>query len=302
MYRSATWMPGFVRRTGRQCRQFYKHQTAKVCPCPVLVGGMQKSGTTAIGALLAIATGGKFSNDPFWHAHKFDARPFLFTDLLESRLTLEAFVQRHRAYFSAEIIKDPDFNFLYAALRSRFPGSPQVFIARDPRQNIRSILNRLGLPGDLDELGEEHHRLLAGKEGWQAIIGGLGVAITGGNYVARLAQRWSVGVKCYVEQRSLIELVRYEDFLADKPGCIARLAGRLGLPVVADIRKDQDRQYQPRGDRTVPLDAFFGAKNLAIIESACAKGMAHFRYTQQLVFAVFLVPLIDLLQAMADPI
>lgn len=194
------WLPSSVRRTGRSCLENYRHRRARVCPRPVLIGGNQKSGTTAIGALLAVATGLRYSNDPLWQAHRHDTRPFLFPDLLEGRVELEDFIQRHRAYFAAEIIKDPDFAFSYPDLRHCFPDAPQVFIVRDPRQNIRSILNRLKLPGDLDELGNEHHELLAGKEGWQAIIEGRGLAITGGNYISRLAQRWSVGVRCYLEQ------------------------------------------------------------------------------------------------------
>jgi hypothetical protein len=200
-------------------------------------------------------------------------------------VTLEDFGRRHRAYFAPEIIKDPNFAFSYPELRRRFPDAPRVFIVRDPRQNIRSILNRLGLPGHLDELGDEHNELLARKDGWHAIVEGRGLAITEGNYISRLAQRWSAGVRCYSQQRASVEMVRYEDFLADKPGCIADLAGRVGLPIVADIRKDQDRQYQPRGNRSVSLDAFFGEKNLDLIESICAPEMALVGYTRQQPFA-----------------
>lgn len=256
----------------------YRHRRAHVCSRPVLIGGNQKAGTTAIGALLAVATGQRFSNDPLWQAHRNDARPFLFTDVLERRVALEDFIRRHRAYFAAEIIKDPDFAFSYPDLRRCFPDAPLVFIVRDPRHNLRSILNRLGLPGHLDELGSEHRKLLAGKAGWEAILDGRGLPLSGGNYIARLAQRWSASARCYREQHASIELVRYEDFMADKPGCIAALAERLGLPVVADIRQDQDRQYQPRGNRSVPLDAFFGTANLRLIESICAEGMAYFGY------------------------
>jgi hypothetical protein len=274
------WMPDLVRRARRSCLENYRHRTAHVCPRPVLIGGNQKSGTTAIGALLAVATGLRFSNDPLWQAQRHDARPFLFTDLLEGRVALEDFIRRHRAYFAPEIIKDPDFAFSYADLRRCFPDAPEVFIVRDPRQNIRSILNRLGLPGHLDELGDGHRALLAGKKGWQAIVDGRGLGITEGNYISRLAQRWSAGVRCYLEQPASIEMVRYEDFLADKPGCIANLAERVGLPIVADIRKDQDRQYQPRGNCNVSLDAFFGQKNLDIIERVCAHEMALVGYTR----------------------
>lgn len=298
----ATWMPELVRRTRRSCIENYRHRVAHVCPRPVLIGGNQKSGTTAIGALLAVATGLRFSNDPLWHAQRHDARPFLFTDLLERRVALEDFVRQHRAYFAAGIIKDPDFAFSYSDLRRCFPDAPQVFIVRDPRQNLRSILNRLQLPGYLDELSDEHQQRLAGKKGWQAILAGRGLAITEGNYISRLAQRWSAGVRCYLEQGARVELVRYEDFLADKAGCIARLAEKVGLPVVADIRKDQDRQYQPRGDRSVALEAFFGERNLAIIDSVCAAEMALLGYPREQSPAMSVAAPIVLAQALAGPI
>lgn len=99
----------------------------------------------------------------------------------------------------------------------------------------------------------------------------------------------------------VVEMIRYEDFLVDKAGCIAGLAERLGLPVVADIRKDQDRQYQPRGDRNVSLDAFFGEKNLQLIESVCAEGMAHFGYPQRMSW-ISPNPPVELERAITAPI
>ncbi|HEV2620465.1 MAG TPA: sulfotransferase [Frateuria sp.] len=266
-----------VRRIGRSCIRFCQHRVAHVYPQPVIIGGSPKSGTTAIAALLAKAVGTRFSNDPFWHVLYHDSKDFLLPDILEGRLTVDAFVQRFSAYFQAGIVKDPDFAFLYPQLKARFPHSPQVFVVRDPRDNIRSILNRLKLPGNLRELEPEDNFIPPSDKGWRAIIDGRGLAISSGNYVSRLSQRWSLGVHGYLDAQSSIHLVRYEDFMADKVAVIEQLAEDLGLRVVNDI-SGEDRQYQPRGGCGVAPEKFFGRDNLRIIETTCAKAMSALGY------------------------
>jgi hypothetical protein len=278
MNQPSVWIPQLLRRSGRRVRQFCRHTSARVHPRPVLVGGNQKSGTTVIGALLAKATGLSFSNDPLCRVAQLDGHASVVADLFARRQSIEEIVRRYPAYFSAPVIKDPNFSFLYPELERRYPDSPRVFIVRDPRQNIRSILNRLHIDGRLRELGPQQWRALDATPGWRAILAGEGLGLDQGNYLARLAQRWNLAVERYWERRLSILPVRYEDFLADKRGCIASLAEALGLAVVADIHDDQDRQFQPRGDRSVSMEAFFGEENLAAIESICAAGMARFGY------------------------
>lgn len=246
----------------------------------MIVGGNQKSGTTAIAALLAKATGLRFSNDPFWHVSLRDGHASVLEDVLSRRMTVAEVVDRYRAYFSAEIIKDPNFAFLYPELQSRFPESPQLFIVRDPRQNIRSILNRLCIEGRLERLGAEHLITLAHEPGWRSILAGDGLGISEGSHVARLAQRWNLAAQRYFERSASVLLVRYEDFVADKAGYVEGLAQRLGLAVTADIRQEQDRQYQPRGNSSISMEAFFGERNLTLIETICAEGMAKFGYAK----------------------
>ena len=246
----------------------------------MIVGGNQKSGTTAIAALLAKATGSRFSNDPFWHVARRDGREGVLDDVLAGRMTVDEVVERYRAYFSAEIIKDPNFSFLYPELERRFPGAPQLFIVRDPRQNIRSILNRLCIDGHLDELLPEHRQALAHEPGWRAILEGGGLGTTGDSHVARLAQRWNIAVARYLERSASIHLARYEDFLPDKASYIGMLADKVGLRVTTDIREALDEQYQPRGNHAISMEEFFGQRNLRLIESICAAGMARFGYAR----------------------
>ena len=242
----------------------------------MLIGGNQKAGTTAIAALLARASGLRFSNDPLWHIASLDAHESVVADLMAGRLDVGRVVRRYRAYFSAEIIKDPNFSCIYPQLGEYFPQSPQVFIMRDPRQNIRSILDRLGIDGRSDALGPEQERALPAR--WKAFLAGEEMGISDGNHVERLAQRWNRVLRCYLERDASVCLVRYEDFMADKAGCIGELAAKLGLAVRHDIRDHLDQQFQPRGNRAIALDAFFSPRNLAAIESICGDGMARFGY------------------------
>lgn len=272
-----------VRRFALGCRQRYRHHMRKVATRPVLVGGNQKSGTTAIAALLARATGSTFSNDPFWAITRYGKQAPVFPDVLAGRQELGAVVERYREYFSADVIKDPNFSFLQGQLRQRFPDAPQVFIVRDPRQNIRSILNRLRLDGHPTAFGPEQEAALARMPGWRAILAGTDLGVVGSDHIERLARRWNRAVESYLAHTDVTCLVRYEDFVADKAGQIGALAERLGMSVTTDIRPEQDRAYQPRGNRSVSPEEFFGERNLTRIEAICGPYMVRFGYAPRAV-------------------
>lgn len=267
-----------LRRFAWACRQRYRHQRARVAQRPVIVSGNQKSGTTAIAALLARATATSFSNDPFWQIAHFDTGRQVVSEVLGGRLALDRVIDRHRAYFAADVIKDPNFSFMQPQLQQRFPDARRVFIVRDPRQNIRSILNRLHLDGRLAELGPAQRAALAQVPGWQVILDGSDLALAGADHIERLARRWNLAVESYLAHADGVVLVRYEDFVADKPGQIANLARRLGMAATVDIRSEQERAYQPRGNRSVAPAEFFGERNLGRIESLCGPLMRRFGY------------------------
>ncbi|MHC4949029.1 MAG: sulfotransferase [Planctomycetota bacterium] len=270
--------PGPFTRLTRRARAAPRHAwravQAAVRPyarAPVIVLGNQKSGTSAIAALLA-ARAGRSATIDLRHE---EAVPS-FHRVHDGRLAFAAFARRNKLDFTRAIIKEPNLTLLAPELRTFFPGARFVFVVRDPRQNIRSILNRLRIPGDLEHLRLEHRREV--NETWSLVLDGRWLGLTGDTYIEQLAARWNRLADVYLEQPDRMTLCRYEDFLADKAGCIDDLARGLGLPLRRDIGDQLDRPFQPPGDRAVTPEAFFGAANLRRIETICGPRMRRFGY------------------------
>lgn len=226
----------------------------------IIVLGNSKSGTTVIAALLAEYAGLSVTLD-FWPRMR---DPATLAAVHSGAMSFDAFVHRFRADFARDIVKDPHLTFLYPELSRRFPRARFVMVMRDPRDNIRSILNRLGLRGDLEDLEESAYREM--RPLWEAILKNRDADAGGETYIERLASRWSVGARVYLDHADEMELIRYEDFLADKAGAVAGLAGRLGLEKRGRIEDKLERRYQPPGDRAADWTEFFGPGNLAAIE------------------------------------
>ncbi len=237
---------------------------------PVIVLGNQKSGTTAIAALLAERAGLSATLDLEEMTDEDERQMHRRDD------GLAAFVSSHKLEFSREVIKEPRLTFLYPKVRGRFPEAQFVFIVRDPRENIRSILDRLNLPGDREQLPDQHRAEV--DPVWELVLDGHWMGLSGENYVDRLAARWSRAARTYLDNAGAFSLVRYEDFLDDKEAVITQLVERLGLPAVNDIHDKVDAQYQPRGNRSVGWKAFYSESNLTRIESRCASAMKELGY------------------------
>lgn len=248
-----------------------KKLTTSVHPHPILVLGNQKSGTSAIAALLAENTGLSVTiditqevNHPIYH------------HVISGKLSFDEYIQRHKLYFSKAIIKEPNLTLFYNQLIDYFPNSQFVFIIRDPRDNIRSILNRLQLPGNLTEIKLEQRQMMS--QAWQLIIDNFGFNLPGSNYIEKMAYRWDYMANLYSNNSEKMILIRYEDFLQDKVIQIERLAQKLGLKPINDISDKVNIQFQGRGDRNVKWQDFFGKDNLSRIESICNKNMKKFDY------------------------
>jgi sulfotransferase family protein len=264
-----------VQRIGRipnRLVRAYRARTARVNPAPLFILGNQKSGTSAIAALLARATGKSVTIDIF-----FRYREHLQERLLRQEMGFGDFIRWTRVCFSTEIVKEPSLTFFYGDLKSFFPQSRFIFVLRDPRDNIRSILNRLRIPGDLPELDAHHQEALRDKPGWALLMDGTLVGCGGGTYIERLAKRWQRAADVYGRGDGMV-LVRYEDFMRDKAGAIRRLARAVSLEPTHDLGRYVDVPYQPRGQREVSWRDFFGPDNLRRIESICGDRMISLGY------------------------
>ena len=239
-----------------------------------MVLGKERSGTTAIAALLAEHTGRSVTLDvpPLWGR--------VALGVAAGEVDFREFVRRNAHAFSREIIKDPSMTFFYETVREVFPRADYLMIVRDPRTNIRSVLNRVGVPGDAETLPSRPDPDL--DPAWQLAFDGRALGLEGDTYIEVAAARWNQAADAYLEHSEEMTLLRYEDFVADKAAVIARLAREFGLQPAVDIAANVDRQYQAAGDSATDLHTFFGDRNLRRIETICAARMERLGYAPSL--------------------
>jgi len=116
-------------------------------------------------------------------------------------------------------------------------------------------------------------------EAWATVIDSSWMGIDADQYIEMLAARWQKAANIYLQNEENIELIRYEDFCADKVAAIEDLSTRLDLPRKNGIENEVDTQFQPRGsNRGVDWEEFFGAENLARIEARCVDEMRALGY------------------------
>ncbi|MBN1125373.1 MAG: sulfotransferase [Sedimentisphaerales bacterium] len=242
-------------------------------PNALFVLGNQKSGTTAIAALLALAAGKTVCLDFFYTLN-----PIVEIEMLKGIRPLSRIVDEYRHCFAYDIIKEPGLTFVLDSLLEYFPYAQILFIIRDPRDNIRSILNRLDIPGNLEDMNTKYWDKIPTLP-WQIILEGDLFEEPGQSYIETLAIRWNVAVQAYQQNTDRIRLLRYEDFMADKARCILQLATHFGFEPVHDITDQVDVQYQPKGDQNISWIDFFGVDNLHRIENVCREGMQQFGYS-----------------------
>jgi hypothetical protein len=260
-----------TRRKYQAVRKWVRRQLATVNEAPLFVLGNQKSGTTAIAVLLAKRTGQSVTWDLA------TSHSGLLTAIHDGRMPIDALIDEEVLAFSRDVIKDPDLTLLYDALSDRFPAAQFVMIIRDPRDNIRSILDRLGLPGRPEQHTHDGYEEL--PEGWKRVLNGNRLDMDESTYIDRLAERWRIMARVYLENKGNLELIRYEDFLSDKVAAIDDLAHRLGLPRKASIEDQVDQQFQPRGKRrNMDWLSVYGERNLERIEKRCRAPMRELGY------------------------
>lgn len=244
---------------------------------PVLVLGTQKSGTSAIAALLGIATGLPATID----LRRDFERP-LAPAVAAGRVSFARFLRRHAEAFANPIVKDPNLTFLLPRLLDRWPHARLVFVRRDAVQTVRSVLDRLGIPGDLESLDEA--RLASLPPGWRCVLDSRWcerLAPHGDPGRARLHYVEELARRCLLADRVAAEAlagrpgrsfeVRYESFREAKAAAIEALAAALGLKVRdrAALAAAVDHPFQPAG-RAASADpqAFFGANLPRLLAAA----------------------------------
>lgn len=238
-------------------------------PHPLFVFGNQKAGTTAIAGLLSAATGLRATLD---FAGTTAPR---FAKLRRGETAIEDFIRRNAWAFSAPIVKDGNLTFVAERLMAHFGVARVIFVLRDPYGNIRSILNRLKLEGDLSTLDA---RRLRANTTWRAILSGEDIGLPPDHYVATLARRWLRAAEICERGGDAFVRVRYEDFLSDKTGTIHALARTFDLPISHGIAALLDRDFQRRGNPDADPREFFGNENFSRIEDICGEAAARLGY------------------------
>ena len=265
-----------ARRTTSLLALVGKNAIAHANKNPVFILGNQKSGTSAICSLLGFATGLSVSNDLRREIGK-----QYYLRLVNDGVPFSKLVSRNRLDFSRDIIKEPNLALFFNELKNYFPLARFAIVIRDPRDNIRSILNRVNVPGNLESLGKSGNYRI--DPGFELVLGDYFPAIRSGNhYIEQLAERWNYFFDVYSNNKEHLVLIRYEDFNKDKPRAIAGLAEALGLEQKYDISDKVDIQFQSRGNRTISWQDFFGDENLLRIEKTCYTRMASLGYTPAL--------------------
>lgn len=254
-----------------KCQMAWASRAARVHPAPIFVLGNQKAGTSAIAVLLAEATGLSVSMDLQREAL---SRRQSYPRVRRGELPFASLVAYNRLSFSRDIVKEANLTVFYDELVAYFPRAKFVFVLRDPRDNIRSILNSLDIPGNLSELPRQKKL----RRGWDLVLDGTWFGLPGAHYIDRLALRWNFMADQYLRHGDTMVLTRYEVFLADKVREIGRLAVALGHPPLYDITAKIDIPYQPPGNRAISWEAFFGEENLCRIERTCGASMQRLGY------------------------
>jgi len=260
---------------------FLKNLFSSTEDVKLIVLGHQKSGTTAIAALLARISDSTMSNDPLFMIDQGAGE--VVDKLISSGHHLKTLCGMYPDLFTKKIIKDPDFIFIFPSLKKVYIDARFLFVVRDPRDTIRSICNRLRVPGTEKIKKLKYNDMYMGNHHWELILSGELPAQknTGNkhtNYIQNLANRWNMAVEIYLNNIDDMILIKYEDFSQNKEKIITKLAVDAGLQCKKSIAEYVDIQYQPKGNANADWGEFFGRDNLASIENICGLHMQRFRY------------------------
>ena len=211
-----------------------------------IILGFPKSGTSALTGMLATRSGKSASIDTpcLWE-------PYL-KKIQEDGLDFKKHVFNNPFRFSKDIVKEPNMVFLLDKLPEVFKMNKVIIIRRNPYKNIKSILDRLGLPGNLQRDSE----LPEFNKNWQRLL----LEGKGDNYVERLANKWyNVDSQLkLISEYSLTFEVQYEDFNEHKVQTIDSIIEFLNWERKNSIDQILNKPYQPRSANNISISDFFG--------------------------------------------
>ncbi len=246
---------------------------------PVFVFGNAKSGTTIIAYLLSKSLCRSCTADIV----RAIPDACLALQLEHKLLSIDKLVNKYKLEFSRGVIKEPVFTNYASDFISYFPDGKSIFVFRDPRDNIRSILNRLKIPGNLDDINLDEWPELKKTPAWKlALDDSWKKNRFGGCYIETMARNWMCAYEQYRINSNKVFLIRYEDFCKNKSLAIYRLCESMGLKVETDISSIVNIQKQSKGDSECNLIEFFGKRNLSMIENICKKGIHSLGYPASL--------------------
>jgi hypothetical protein len=241
---------------------FLKNTFSRPQESPIFVLGNQKSGTSAVAALLAKATGLGVTIDLGMQV----VCP-LYDHLEQGDISFDHFVLLNSYSFSNDIVKEPELTFHYNALVKRFPESQVVFVHRDPAENIRSIYERLGFNGSMAVF--KRSELDSLPRAWRMIVGAEGLQSDEEVPVLlNLCHRWNKAVETEMTVSTGAFHVTYEKFKADKEGTIQYLAQQLNIPVENSIQDAINISYQPASTSGLKANDFFSSSNYRFIKES----------------------------------
>lgn len=242
-------------------------------PSPIFILGNQKSGTSVIAGLLGEVSGKRTSIDLFYSGFKFS----LFLKWKNKKISTDEFINENKLDFSSEIIKEPHFSVFYKELKEKFPESIFIMILRNPFENIRSILDRLGVEGTKRSLKKEDKKKFF--HSWSLLLNNNWIGGAKNQYIEALAERWNLITNSYIENENNIILIKYEDFLCNKKEVIHNLSKKLNLKITSDISHLLNKQFQPKGkEKNRNVKYFFGTQNYNRIKHICKENMNKLGY------------------------
>ena len=235
----------------------------------VIILGNQKSGTSAIASLLGIACGLEYQIDIpcLW--------PPVVSKIRSGEINFHSLVINNQAQFNAPLLKEPNFTFIYDHIANYFNNCQFVFISREPKENIRSLLNRLRIKGNHQNKTFEDFDL---TEVERAVLDPSRLGQTYSHYIEVLADRWKLATDVYLESKSTLNLVRYEDFCKNKEQYILNLADLLKLQANNSISDLVDKQFQSKGKKVLNYRMFYGAANFQKINNICCNNAKQMGY------------------------